>query len=54
MDSWIEKLSAVAIFIVVGVVVFGLLRLVLDNVWYVLAVVGAVLAAGYLYGQTKR
>jgi hypothetical protein len=54
MNGWIEKLSAVAVIVVVAVVVGALLRLVLDNIWYIVAVVGAVLAAGYLYAQTKR
>jgi hypothetical protein len=54
MNGWIEKLSAIAVLVVVLVVVGALLRLVLDNVWYILAVVGALLAAGYLYSQTKR
>ena len=54
MNGWIEKLSALAVILVIAVVVFALLRLVLDNIWYVLAVVGALLAAGYLYSQTRR
>lgn len=54
MNGWIEKLSAIAVLAVVALVVIGLFRLVLDNVWYVLAVAVALLAAGYLYSQNKR
>jgi uncharacterized membrane protein required for colicin V production len=54
MNNWIEKFSALVVIVVVVSVLIGLLRLVLDNIWYVLAVIGAAAAAWYLYSQTER
>lgn len=53
MNKLIEHISAVVVFLVVAAVLFGFLRLAIENWGYVLLLLGGAGAAAHLYKQSK-
>lgn len=53
-ESLIQKISAILILVVVALVLLAFVRLVLDNIWYVLAILAVVAGAAFIVVQVKK